>query len=32
MAPAILKPEKNLGFFFQNKIAGAIDDYPGKLM
>ena len=30
MAPAIFKPEKNL-VFFQDKIAGAIDDYPGKL-
>ena len=30
MAPAIFKPEKNL-VFFQDKIAGAIDDYPGRL-
>ena len=30
MAPAIFKPEKNL-VFFQDKIAGAIDAYPGKL-
>ena len=32
MAPAIFKPEKNLVFFFQDKIAGAIDAYPGKLI
>ena len=30
MALAIFKPEKNL-VFFQDKIAGAIDDYPGRL-
>ena len=31
MAPAIFKPEKNLVFFFQDKIAGAIDDRPVSL-
>ena len=30
MAPAIFKPEKNL-VFFQDKIAGAIDDRPVSL-
>ena len=30
LAPAIFKPEKNL-VFFQDKIAGAIDAYSGKL-
>ena len=30
LAPAIFKPEKNL-VFLQDKIAGAIDDYPGRL-
>ena len=30
LAPAIFKPEKNL-VFFQDKIAGAIDDYPSRL-
>ena len=30
LAPAIFKPEKNL-VFFQDKIAGAIDGYPGRL-
>ena len=30
MAPAIFKPEKNL-VFFQDKIAGAIDDHPVSL-
>ena len=29
-APTIFKHEKNL-FFFQDKIVGAIDGYPGKL-
>ena len=31
LAPAIFKPEKNLVFFFQDKIAGARDATPGKL-
>ena len=30
LAPAIFKPEKNL-VFFQDKIAGAIDDRPVSL-
>ena len=30
LAPTIFKPEKNL-VFFQDKIVGANDGYPGEL-